>query len=260
MKKYHGPALRGNHQAPGNGSYTLSPMVSSDGQASEPRSPVGCGCGAAIALVLLVVTGLAWFGYSRGQKFQQELRDPALRDARSREILGYRRLPEGYHAMGGFSLPWIQEMAMLSDREPGPDEEVSGPADAFGRSGFVYLVARSSDARAREVEAYFDGESERSEFFEDIDERFEGEKVVGRGHLRAGGAEVRYVVELGRMTLREDELATVLARLLVVCPEPTRLRVAMWFEPAPAPGEPLDGTPADPAALRSFLDHFRLCG
>lgn len=238
-------------------------MTSSAESAPEPRSPVGCGCGAALALLLLVVTGLAWFGYSRGQRFQDELRDPAARDARSREILGYRDLPEGYHPLGGFSLPWVQEMAMLSDREPGPDEEITGPADAFGRRGFVYLEARSSDGRAREVEAYFEGESERTRFFEDVDERFTTERELGRGHLRAGGADVRYVAELGRMTLGEEEgdqeLPTVLARLLLVCPERTRLRVAMWFEPAVEGGGQLQGTPADPAALRTFLDHFRLC-
>lgn len=234
-------------------------MTPSAGQEPEPRSPVGCGCGSVLALVLLLVMGLAWFGYSRGQRFQAELRDPEARDARSRQILGYRELPEGYHPMGGFSLPWVQEMAMLSDREPGPDEEVTGPADAFGRRGFVYLEARSSDERAREVEGYFEGESERTEFFEDVDARFTAERELGRGHLRAGGADVRYVAELGRMTLRDEELPTVLARILMVCPEKSRLRVATWFEPAPEEGVGVQDTPADPARLRTFLDHFRLC-
>jgi hypothetical protein len=222
--------------------------------APTPRSPIGCGCGAAMALALAVVMGLAWFSYSRGRRFEKELQDPAAREARSREILGYRALPEGYHPLGGFSVPFIQDMAMLSDREPEPGEELSGPADAFGRRGFIYLEARSSDDRAREVEAYFEGESEHSEFF----------------LASSGGAEVRYVAERGRMTLRGEELPTILARLLMVCPEQTRLRVAMWFEPPPeeaAPpsggaegAAPLAGTPADPAALRRFLDHFRLCG
>jgi hypothetical protein len=238
--------------------------------APTPRSPIGCGCGAAMALALAVVMGLAWFSYSRGRRFEKELQDPAAREARSREILGYRALPEGYHPLGGFSVPFIQDMAMLSDREPEPGEELSGPADAFGRRGFIYLEARSSDDRAREVEAYFEGKSEHSAFFQDVDERFAVEEALGRGHLRAGGAEVRYVAERGRMTLRGEELPTILARLLMVCPEQTRLRVAMWFEPPPeeaAPpsggaegAAPLAGTPADPAALRRFLDHFRLCG
>lgn len=245
-------------------------MTSTAREAPEPRSPVGCGCGAAMALALVVVMGLAWLSYSRGQRFEKELQDPVARDARSREILGYRELPEGYHPLGGFSVPFFQKMAMLSDREPAPDEELSGPADAFGRRGFVYLEARSSGARRREVEAYFDGESEHSEFFQDVDQRFTDGEVLGRGRLRAGGADVRYVAELGEMTLRDEKLPTVLSRLLLVCPEHARLRVAMWFEPAPeaategAAGAPveagaLEGTPADPAALRSFLDHFRLC-
>lgn len=224
-------------------------------------SPLGCGCGIALAAVLVVITGLAWFGYSRGERFRDELRDPQARAARSREILGYRELPEGYHPLGGFSIPLVQEMAMLSDREPGPDEEVTGPADAFGRRGFIYLEARASDRRARELDEYFAGEREESEFFQEIEERFGGAEPVGRGYLRAGGAEVRYLAERTAMTLRDEELPTVLARLLIVCPDRSRLRVALWFEPAPEGDGPqsLAGTPADPTALRQFLDHFRLC-
>jgi len=220
-----------------------------------------------MTIAILVVMALAWFSYERGHRFEEELSDPAARDARSREILGYQDLPPGYHALGGFSVPFIQEMAMLSDREPAPGEEVSGPADAFGRRGFIYLSSRSSRRRAREVEAYFEGESDHSEFFKDIDDRFEVEEALARGHLRAGGAEVRYVAERGEMELGEGDeaLPTVMARLLIVCPEGSRLRVAMWFEPAPekpagAEGTgALTGTPADPAALRRFLDHFQLC-
>ena len=82
--------------------------------------------------------------------------------------------------------------------------------------------------------------------------------------MRAGGAEVRYLAERGRMTIGEDAFPAVLARLLMACGTDNRLRVGMWFEPAPpemegaVPGAAPD-TPADPAALRRFLDHFRLC-
>ncbi|HUF78893.1 MAG TPA: hypothetical protein VMR44_08260, partial [Thermoanaerobaculia bacterium] len=205
---------------------------------------------------------LAWFGYLRGERFRDAMRDPESRAAASREVLGYRELPAGYRPMGGFSIPFVMEMAMLSDRVPAPGEEVAGPEQAFGRRGFVYLMTRTSGRQEAQVRAYFRGERERAEFYQEIDQRFTGGEVVGRGRLRAGGAEeVLYVAERGRMELGEGPAPTVLARLLVECPEGSRLRSAMWFEPAPAEdGEGYGGTPADPDALRRFLDHFRLCG
>jgi hypothetical protein len=217
-----------------------------------------------MAVVLTVIVGLAWFGYSRGQRFERELADPDARADRSRAILGYRSLPEGYHPLGGFSIPFIQQMAMLSDREPEPGETITGPADAFGRRGFVYLEAISTDDRARELEAYFEGEAEASEFFGDIDGRFQASDELSRGSVRAGGAEVRYLAERGRMAIGDDAFPAVLARLLMTCTDSSRLRVGMWFEPAPSTAggtaeEAVPGTPADPAAIRRFLDHFRLC-
>lgn len=214
-----------------------------------------------MAVVLTVIVGLAWFGYSRGERFERELADPEARADRSRAILGYRTLPEGYHPLGGFSIPFVQQMAMLSDREPEPGETITGPADAFGRRGFVYLEAISTGDRARELTEYFEGRAEESEFFGDIDGRFQAVDELSRGSVRAGGAEVRYLAERGRMAIGDDAFPAVLARLLMTCADSSRLRVGMWFEPAP-PGsaeEAARGTPADPAELRRFLDHFRLC-
>jgi hypothetical protein len=52
--------------------------------------------------------------------------------------------------------------------------------------------------------------------------------------------------------------------LLFDCQGDRRLRLGLWLAPDPAPGSPaevadLTGTPADPAALRTFLGHFRFC-
>lgn len=238
-----------------------SPAPAGPSGAGERRALLGCGCGALVALILVLIVGLAWFGYRKGEGFRASLRDPERRAAATREVLGYREPPAGYHPMGGFSVPFGMEMAMLSDREPAPGEEVEGPEQAFGRRGFVYLATRSSERQRAELRAYFRGERERAGFYEEIDRRFTGGEVLGRGRLRAGGAEVRYVAERGRMELGEEPAPTVLARLLVECPEGSRLRAAMWFEPAPAGEEGgYGGTPADPEAIERFLDHFRLCG
>ncbi len=228
---------------------------------------MGCGCGAVMSVVLLVILGLTWFSYEKSKSFEKELGDPAARDRASRRILGYSRLPEGYHPMGGFSVPFVMEMAMLSDREPAPGEAIKGAADAFRRQGFVFMKTRTFGDRRRKLREYFDGRRKTSDFFHDVDLKFKVSEALGRGALDAGGGHVLWVAERGTMKLGGSTLDEVLARLLVQCPGDGHLRVAMWFAPAPAlasasapvKGAADDGTPADPDAIGEFLNHFHLC-
>lgn len=243
--------------------YTRSMAPESPDAAAAPSrwSRLGCGCGALMALALATIVGLAWFGYGQGERFRESLADPESRAAASAEVLGHRELPAGYHPMGGFSIPFVMEMAMLSDLDPGPGETVEGPDEAFGRRGFVYMKTRSRGGRAQELREYFRGERERASFFQEIDGKFTGGESVGRGSLRAGGGAVQYVAERGRMELGGETVPTVLTRLLVECEgDDSRLRTALWFEEAPEAGGGYDGTPADEEALKEFLDHFFLCG
>ncbi len=222
-------------------------------------SLMGCGCGAVMGVILIVIMGLAWYSYEKSKAFKEELGDPAARDRASRQILGYRELPEGYHPMGGFSVPFVMKMAMLSDREPAPGETVEGAADAFDRRGFVFMKTRALGDRDRKLREYFAGRRETSDFFHDVDLQFASSEVLGRGALDAAGGHVLWVAERGTMKLGGSTRDEVLARLLVECPDDGRLRVGMWFEPAPAEGSAYGGTPADGEAIGRFLNHFRLC-
>ncbi len=220
---------------------------------------MGCGCGAVVAVVLLLIVTLTWFSYEKSKSFEKQLGDPAARDRTSRRILGYRRLPEGYHPMGGFSVPFMMKMAMLSDRDLAPGETVEGATDAFRRRGFVFMKTRAFGDRAADLRDYFAGRRETSDFFKDAELEFEASETLGRGAVDAGGGHVLWLAERGTMKLGDTARPEVLARLLVECPGDRRLRVAMWFEPVPAAGSSYAGTPADPAAIGRFLNHFQLC-
>ncbi len=220
------------------------------------RSLLGCGCGALLVAILAVLVGVAWYAYVQGKRFEEALADPEARAARSRELLGYDELPAGYHPMGGFSIPFIMEMAMLSDRDPAPGATVEGPDDAFRERGFVLMKTRADADDRRELDRFFAGERAETDFFARTDLRFEGEERLGRGTVEVAPARIEYLVARGRMELGGVVREEMLARLLIRCPDDDRLRVALWFEPVPA--EPADG-PADPEAIRRFLAHFELC-
>ncbi len=242
-----------------------TPIQAGDSQGKPRRfSSFGCGCGIAIAVVLGVLIGVSWYAYIKGKHFEESLRDPAARDARSREILGYETLPAGYHPMGGMEIPFVMEMAMLSDRDPAPGESVEGAADAFRRHGFVFMRTRARDKESRELDEYFSGARETTDFFSQTDLHFEVEERLGRGELSLDPATVDYVTERVRMDLEGERRDEILAQLRFRCPDDKHLRVALWFEPDPGPAsgsaaDALAGTPADPKAIEAFLGHFKLC-
>ena len=228
--------------------------------------------------MLGTLVAISWYAYIQGKHFEDSLRDPAARDARSREVLGYRELPAGYHPMGGFKIPFVMEMAMLSDRDPAPGESVDGAQDAFRRRGFVFMRSRAGGKERRELDEYFSGERPTTDFFSQTDLHFQVEERLGRGSVTVGETPVDYVAERVRMDLEGEQRQEILAQLRIRCPDDERLRVALWFEAEPEPeagggapseqgagsdsgpeGEALAGTPADPEAIRAFLSHFELC-
>lgn len=237
-----------------------------DGQV-KPRHPawtwVGCGCGALVAAGLAVVLTMTWIGYKASKAFEADMKDPVAREKRSREILGYQSLPAGYHAAGGFELPFVIQMAMLTDRDI-PAGEAVDEKSAFDRSGFVFLKLRGMDEDGeKRFEDYLEGRSDENDFF-GVDTsavKFIRGQVIGRGRLALSDASVRYVSQEGT---RDGGPPSVISVAAIECATPpdARKRIAVWFEAkveAVDPAAPYAGTPADPARLGEFLGHFQLC-
>jgi len=234
-------------------------METPPGEQTRRFSSLGCGCGSVMVVVLVGLMVMAWLTYIQGRRFEKTMADPEARAALSREILGYEDLPDGYYPMGGFSTLFGTEMAMLSDRNPGPGEAVEGADDAFDERGFVFMKSRADAERRRELDELFAGERSESKFFAETDLTFAAEERLGRGVIEVPPAEVAWIAERGGMTLGGVTRDELLARLLVRCPgDERRLRVALWFEPAPE-DEEWAGGPADPEAIGELLGHFDLC-
>ena len=234
---------------------------------AKPRSPVwtwvGCGCGLMVALTLAAVVTITWLGYRAKQSFEADMKDPVAREARSQTILGYDELPAGYHAAGGFELPFVVEMAMLTDRDIPAGEEVDEDS-AFGDNGFVFLKVRGMDANDKQrLESYLEGQSDETNVFglDNPGVDFEPGEVIRRGRLPVAEGTVRYVAQSGRRSRGRESIFAV---IYVECASPpnTRQRMGVWFEAVaetPNAADPYAGTPADEARLAEFLGHFKLC-
>jgi hypothetical protein len=213
----------------------------------------------------LAVSGavtLGVFGYRWVQRTEQELKDPDTRLARVRQVLGCKSLPEGYHPVVGLSLPLLSEIAVLSDR-PLPEGEERG--EPFGERGFIYVKVLAPGQDEQELRDYFEGKTADAGVLRRNGIELRTREPLGRGVIEHSGQSLLYQAQRGDVDFSAHGARGVTSLILVDCPLDRKLRFGIWFGPDPAAGgdagaDALAGTPADPAAIRAFMGHFRLCG
>lgn len=236
-------------------------------------SLLGCGCALVVLGITLVVVGFTWFTYRQAKGLAEGITDPAKREAKARKILHYEELPEGYHPVGGFTIPFLFKTAILSDKQEieAVEEEPGKKADLFNRRGFLFVETPGFRADDSEIRDYFIGPSEGSEETEaptdfstqsgdvNLNVQFDVREVLGRGRVPIPRGEALYVARRGRLAVEDKKIEGLSSLIYLDCAEDDRVRFGLWFTPVPDPPTELTGTPADPNALEGFLGHFRVC-
>jgi len=238
----------------------------------EPQAPrpagrstwqyIGCTCGGLIVLVVGAFAVLTWLTYREAKAVKASFKDPATREAKTREVLPYDTLPEGYHALGSFSVPLIAQMAFFGDREPKPGEE---PNQGMRERGFIYMSMRQMRDNKREILRYLKGEApEKKPEWMAGNADFQTGEPIGRGTVEVNGTTVYYFASRGAIRQPKERMGGLLTLALADCKDDSRVRFGVWLGPDPSPEKPVaeldtKGTTADPAALKEFLGHFRIC-
>lgn len=234
---------------------------------------LGCGCALVVLGISLVVVGFTWFTYRQAKSLAEGITDPEKRAAKTREILHYEELPEGYHPVGGFTIPWLFKTAILSDkgkieaveRAPGQDD---AKADLFDRRGFLFVETAGFRGNDSEIRDYFSNPSESGDAPTDfstqggdvnLNVQFDVREVLGRGQVPIPRGEALYVARRGRLEVEDKEIEGLSTLIYLDCAHDGRIRFGLWFTPEPEDATDLAGTPADPAALEGFLGHFGMC-
>ncbi len=222
---------------------------------------VAFGCGAAAILVVVVLVGLLLYGARKAREFSEEMKDPQSRQQRVEKVLG-GDIPDGYYPVVGVEIPFLVEMAMLSDQSPGE----SGEIEDIGERGFIYLRMRSRRSKRQQLEDFFEGRTD------DLDALRRSNINLGRGELIDRGSfeldtfGVRWIAQQGEVVMGRGRSQGITAVVLVECPndQSSAQRIGIWWTPEPERQEgaeiDLTGTPADESALREFLGHFAPCG
>jgi hypothetical protein len=245
------------------------PRANSEARRISPWVWAGCGCASLILLCALAVGGLIFWGGRQVRRFEAEMRDPQARAAKVDSILHVREMPPGYHAAGGFSIPFLVDIAMLSDREPGPEAQgterrMGSRRRMFDRRGFVYVVLPSWGSH-RQLDDFVEGRGDSPDELRRIGIRVESEKPIERGNLQIDEADLQYVAQRSVLHVDQGTFDGISTLILVRCPGSSRERLGIWFAPDPHPETPVAeanfaGTPADPGEIRRFMSHFSPCG
>jgi hypothetical protein len=227
---------------------------------TSPWVYVGIGCGVALLLAILGAVGVGFLAYRKGKQIEAEMKDPAARAAKVREVLG-GDVPEGYYPVFSMSVPFLMDMAMLGDHPP---DEKGAPNRRMDR-GFIYVQSLSTGQQQNELKRYFEGKADDAEALRRTNIHIDAKETIRRGRLDIPGQETLYLAQRGSLAMNESRSHGLTTLLLIDCPQDARQRLGIWFGPDPAPDEPVEkvdwsGSVADEAAARDFLGHFRLCG
>jgi len=265
---------------------TETPTPTPDASGRSPKlGLLGCGCGAVVLGLMVLLLTFTFLAYRQSERLKAGYDSPEEAAAQVRKVLPYDELPEGYHPLGGASIPVLFRLAILTDLPP--EERTGGEgAPRFRRTGFVYFstfTLRSDDAAL--LRYFEEGPEPGQEEMEvelpdnsvagDLGMDFTPREVIGRGREPVYGGAVYWVARRGELVLQQDAFPGLATLFYLKCETGRRVRFGLWFGPEPTPGagletpeadesngNPIDyrGTPADPKALQDFLGHFWICG
>lgn len=270
----------------------MTDVLPQEPKKTSPWVWVGVGCGGILILCVVVSAVAGYFLYGKLRNFGKQFEDPAVREQRVREIMGVQDFPAGYHPFMTVSVPWVLDVAILTDREvvKMPKGERGSP---WNEKGFVY-VRMPYKHRDAKLEEYLDGKRSPDELLQGQGMHFHPRDTVGRGTVQGeGGVSYRYVATRGEVQMGHEVKEGITSVIAVQCPNDQKFRLGIWFGPDPtakgpggleAPKAPegssapkaaegsagaggtgvaapsvYAGSPADEAAIKEFMSHFTLC-
>lgn len=211
---------------------------------NEGRSPwlwILGGCGGCLVLAVVAVVGLGFAGFQWTKGLVEDLENPQARAAKARAVLGAEALPEGYYAAMAISVPWMVDMAILTDKEVHFERRSEDSLDIdladedFGDRVFMFFRARTFGSAEDDVEDFFRGRNTGSVNVNSGNIQVRVRGLYREGELEVRGQPVRYRIDRGELTTEHGETEGLVTRLHFRCPESKRLHLALWTGPAAGP-------------------------
>lgn len=219
------------------------------------------GCLTVIVVIALGIGLVTFFGYRWARNIAETQKSPASRNAKACEILGCDGLPEGYHAAFAVQVPFLADLAVLSDRAPGPDGDIQDVGD----NGMIYIRSLRMGSNEQELRDFFEGRTDDVAVLKKNNINLDAREMIARGKLPGDDRKtMMYVVQRGTVDWQKKKAGGLLTTVVIECAGDKKMRLALWFGPDPLPGQPLTteqlgGTVGDPARIGTFMNQFRFC-
>lgn len=232
---------------------------------------VGCGCLLFPVIIAVVLGGVGFLTFDFLKGSMETMADPAKRDEAGRELLGADRLPEAFHVRAIMKFPFAFSLVVLGDGTPPAPIEGEG-FEAQARSIENLAVGGTDDRRMlvyvgleqdtdQTIDQLFTG---RGGIKVDLGVQLQEKAELDRGDLTVRGQRVAWLAKRGALVDRRSSFPEpetgIYSELAFDCPDKKR-RLGMLFHKLPDAETRTDlrDTPADPAYLQVFLDHFEVC-
>jgi hypothetical protein len=227
---------------------------------TSPWVWVGIGCALVLVVAVISVVSLGFYGAKKLKQVSEEMKDPRAREAKVQKVLGCERIPAGYYGVVALSVPFVLDLAILSDKAPEPDGEVRG----LGSRGFIYLKVLTAGRDQQELKDFFEGKTNDAGVLRRNNIRVNSRETIRRGTLQMGDERLLYLAQRGELNVHGGQRQGLTSLILIECPGDRRQRMGIWFGPDPSPDTPVaeadfSGTPADESTLREFMSHFHVC-
>ena len=233
----------------------------SEGKRTSPWVYVAVGCSIPLLLIAILFGATLFWGY----RFSKHLREdtPEIRAENVKQVLGCREIPEGYYATMTLSIPFVVDLAILSDRPP--DFKEKRQQKPFDKQGFIYVNAIRG-RKGRTLRDYIEGKADASELLDQgMHVEMGDREEIGRGSFPLENATAYYAANRGSIMADRQALRGLVSLIYFECPGDRRFRMGVWFGPDPKAGQPLGsaadyaGTQADEAKIREFASQFAPC-
>ena len=229
----------------------------------EKKTPawvwIAVGCSIPIVLIIVLIGGVGFFGYRVAKQMKSDT--PEQRAERVMATLGCREIPEGYFPAVSLSVPFLFQMAMLSDRPFDPNEKDHTTSK---EKGLIYVKSIRGQ-NEKKVRDFIDGKADPSELLGQGNIRLGKLKPIGRGSFEGAGGTLHWVSNQGDLQAHGNNIDGLVSLVYVECPGDSKFRLAIWYGPDPNAGKEsappsYAGTMADADEIRTFMSQFSLCG